>query len=348
MRSARTPLALLCLVGLTAAACGGGDEEPAAAAGGGDAGCEEPTEPQTVTLGVNPGAQDLVTFVMEEQGFAQDHNLELEVQSFQNPAALHAAIGQQTVDIGFGGITAMAVLRAQGRGTVVFDILTSPSNIVFTRVDSDIQSLEDLEGRKLGSFGGRGSATFAITSIVASEAYGIESLGDDVEIIEAPDAALFGLLDAGNIDAALVGTTATVQGLLADDKYRPLTDISEDYQSEFGALPGHVTVATYDEYAEANCGTLRSFSAALDETVEYIQGNEQVWQDYAQDIELTDPRAPELLQERVATRYIQEWNQEQADAEAELIEMLIPVLGEAEFVSEVPEGLFRTDIQEEA
>jgi ABC-type nitrate/sulfonate/bicarbonate transport system substrate-binding protein len=338
----RWHVAVLGIVSLAAVGCGGGDGDGASSAAA--AGCGELTEPQPLKLGAIPGSQDLVTFVMQEQGFAAKHNLELEINSFQNPSALHAAIGQQTVDVGFGGLTAMAVAREQGRGTMIFDILTSPSNVIVTRADSDLQTLSDLRGRKLGSFGGRSSATFAIASIVAKEKYGIASLGDDVDVIEGPDAAVLGLLDEGNVDAALIGTTATVQALLSG-KYRVLSDISEDYQAQFGKLPGHVTVATNDEYANSHCGVLNAFSAALDDTVAFIQTDPNVWADYAKKIELADPRAPATLHERVATRYIAEWNQEQADAEAALIEQLVPVLGADDFVPAVPEGLFRTDLR---
>ncbi|WP_433273207.1 ABC transporter substrate-binding protein [Pseudonocardia xinjiangensis] len=337
----RWQVVLLGVASLALAACGGGggDAESAEAASCAPLGTKQP-----LTLGVNPGAQDLVTFVMQEQGFAEKHNLDLTVNSFQNPSALHAAIGQHTVDVGFGGLTAMAVARQQGRGAMIFDVLTSPSNVVVTRNDSDVQNFSDLRGRKLGAFGGRSSATFAITSIVAKEKYGIDDLGKDVDIIEAPDAAMLGLLDAGNIDAALIGTTATVQALLSG-KYRTLSDISQDYQAAFGALPGHVLAATTDDYAESHCGVLNAFSAALDDTVAFIQTDPDVWSDYAKKIELTDPRAPEMLHERVASRYIADWNQEQADAEAKLIEQLIPVLGADDFVPAVPAGLFRTDLR---
>src|SRR3954453_5871021 len=223
----RWQVGLLGVATLALAACGGGggDAESAAAASCAPLGTKQP-----LTLGVNPGAQDLVTFVMQEQGFAEKHNLDLTVNSSQTPPALHAAIGQHTVDVGFGGLPAMAVARQQGRGAMIFDVLTSPSNVVVTRNDSDIRTFSDLRGRKLGAFGGRSSATFAITSIVAKEKYGIDDLGGQVDIIEAPDAAMLGLLDAGNIDAALIGTTATVQALLSG-KYRTLSDISQDYQA---------------------------------------------------------------------------------------------------------------------
>jgi ABC-type nitrate/sulfonate/bicarbonate transport system substrate-binding protein len=335
-------LVVLCLAG-GAAAC----SESSSAARPDTSNCQPPNQKVPLTLGVNPGAQDMVTFVMQNQKFAEKRNLQLDVKEFQNPAALHAAIGQHTVDIGFGGVTAMAVARAQGRGIMGFDILTSPSNIVVARKDSSLNTFADIKGHKLGAFGGRGSATFAIASIVAKEKYSVNSLGGEAEVIEAPDAAVLGLLDEGNIDAALIGTTATVQALLSG-KYKELSDISGDYQAAIGSPPGHVTVASNDEFAKQNCGALKAFSEALDDTVEYIRTDDQVWADYAKKIQLTDPKAPAMLKERVGSRYIATWDQKQADAEADLVQRLIPVLGAENFVAKVPDGLFRVGLEPNA
>ena len=88
----RWQVALLGVVSVVLVACGGGG---AGQAQGAAASCGPLSEPQDVKLGVNPGAQDLVTFVMQEQGFAEKHNLQLEVSSFQNPAALQEFIASQ-------------------------------------------------------------------------------------------------------------------------------------------------------------------------------------------------------------------------------------------------------------
>ncbi|GLZ06533.1 hypothetical protein Acsp03_39990 [Actinomadura sp. NBRC 104412] len=340
----RAGLAALCALGLTTtalAACGEGGA-------GGDAAkaCTEglPAGTQTVRLGVQPGAQDLITFVMQNQGFDDKYKLKLDIKKFQNPSGLHAAIGEKVVDIGFGGLTAMAVARARGRGTVIFNVLTGPSNIVFVRKDSPIASFADLKGKKLGAFGGRSSATFGIQSVVARETYGIENLGKDVDILDAPDSALMGLLDQGRVDAALVGTTATVKALLSG-KYRALSDMADDYTKKFGRPPGHVTLASNDDYANEHCGVLKAFSGALAESLAFLQKDDAIWATYAKQIEIDDPRAPAMLKQRVGSRYITKWDDAQVKAETTLIQRLIPVLGEDAFVSEVPKGLFRTDLQ---
>ena len=78
---------------------------PAAAA------CGPLKEMTKVTLGVNPGAQDLVTAAIKDQGIDKKYNLDLEIKSFLNPPASATAVTQRSVDIGFGGTTSMAGAR---------------------------------------------------------------------------------------------------------------------------------------------------------------------------------------------------------------------------------------------
>ena len=332
-------LMLIFVLGAILVGCGGGSDRIAQ---GSSSGCGPLTEPTPVTLGIIPDSQAMTTLVMEQEGFAKKRNLQLNIQEFQNPAALHAASAQHAVDIAFAGLSAAAIARAQGRGIVVFDMLTSTSNAVFALADSPLQNLSDLRGKKLGIFGGRGSATYAITSVVGQEVYGI-NLSEEAEIIEAPDAAVLGLLDAGRIDAALVGNTATAKAILSG-KYKVLSNVVDDYEAKFSSLPPVVSVATNEEFAESNCSVLAAFAGALDESIRYIQASDEVWQNYAHEIMIDDPRAPALMKELFGSKYLVEFDQSQADAATEMLMRLMPTIGEEAFGSEVPEGLFRTDI----
>jgi ABC-type nitrate/sulfonate/bicarbonate transport system substrate-binding protein len=151
-------------------------------------------------------------------------------------------------------------------------------------------------------------------------------------------------MDQGRVDAALLGTTATVQALLSG-KYKALSDMSADYTKKYGRPPGHVLVASNDGYAGEHCGVLRAFSGALADSLGFLQRDDAVWATYARQIKIDNPAAPRMLKERVGSRYITRWDAAQVKAETTLIERLIPVLGKDAFVAEVPAGLFRLDLQ---
>ncbi|MDZ4345887.1 MAG: ABC transporter substrate-binding protein [Candidatus Binatia bacterium] len=125
-------------------------------------------EARKIKIGVlQTGSQDFVHTVMERQKLLQKYNIPYERIGFLNPPALHIMIAEKSVDIGYGGLTAMARARAEGKGTLVFFGIFSPVNAVLVLKDSPFKSLADLRGKRVGNFGGLGSATTSIIMAIA-------------------------------------------------------------------------------------------------------------------------------------------------------------------------------------
>ncbi|MHA6696095.1 ABC transporter substrate-binding protein [Homoserinimonas sp. A520] len=330
-----------CVIALAITSCSTPEPEPIADPGA--AACGPLTEMTTVTLGVNPGAQDLVTAAIKDQGLDKKYNLDLDIKSFLNPPASATAVTQRSVDIGFGGTTSMAVARSQGSDVFLFGALASPSNGVFVPKDSDIKNIGDLEGKRLGSFSANNSATFAVLSAIANESFGISKLEDAAaSLTVAPDAAVLGLMDQGELDAVLTGSTATVVTQLSG-KYKKIGDLSTEYIEATGTIPVHLALASTETYAADHCSELVAFSNAMRDGVEYVQSDDEAWTRYAESLKLTDPDAPQALQELLGQNFRTSWDQKQVDGMHKLIESLIPILGADDFVSESPEGLFSLD-----
>ena len=141
----RWPLALIAVVSL-AAGRHVAAAEAVAATSASATNCAPLTATQPLKLGVNPGAQDLVTFVMQEQRFAEKHQLDVGDQLVPEPGS--AARRDRAED------RRRRVRRAHrdggrpsaGTGTMFFDVLTSPSNVIITRNDSDLRTLADVQG----------------------------------------------------------------------------------------------------------------------------------------------------------------------------------------------------------
>ncbi|HLH30029.1 MAG TPA: ABC transporter substrate-binding protein, partial [Terriglobia bacterium] len=201
-----------------------------------------PTTSRTFTLGLIPGAQEFVDFVMEGHGLLDQVGLKADKVKSLSPANLHLMLAERKVDIGFGGFTTMATARGEGKDIIVIYGVFSPVNMVFVRKDSSIKTLTDLKGKKLGVFGGPGSTTFAFLAVIAKNWYGID-LFHDVNLVTAPAPALAELLGKGDIDAALLGTVESIQ-TFAQDRYRVLVDLSAEYKAhQGGRAPAHVIVA---------------------------------------------------------------------------------------------------------
>jgi ABC-type nitrate/sulfonate/bicarbonate transport system substrate-binding protein len=322
-----------CVMALAVTSCSGTTNTPSAQ-GETDAPASEcgPLEEMTtVSLGVNPGAQDLVTAAIKEQGFDTKYNLNLDIKSFLNPPASATAVTQRAVDIGFGGVTSMAVARSQGADVFLFGALASPSNGVFVPMDSDIENIGDLEGKRIGSFSANNSATFAVLSAIAYEAFGIPKLEDAAaSLTVAPDAAV------------LLGSTATVVTQLTEE-YKQIGDLSTEYIDATGIAPVHLALTSTDSYAAEHCSELVAFSNAMRDGVDYVRNDKTAWKTYAETLELADPKAPAALQELLGANFRTEWDADQVEGMTAMIESLIPILGADEFVPEVPEGLFSLD-----
>jgi ABC-type nitrate/sulfonate/bicarbonate transport system substrate-binding protein len=74
--------------------------------------------PRTFKLGLIPGAQEFVDFVMEQHGMLDQVGLKAEKVKSLSPANLHLMVAERQVDIGFGGFTTMATARAEGKDII--------------------------------------------------------------------------------------------------------------------------------------------------------------------------------------------------------------------------------------
>jgi ABC-type nitrate/sulfonate/bicarbonate transport system substrate-binding protein len=261
-------------------------------------------EARKVRLGIlTSGSQDLIHNVMEQQKFLSKHNVPYERMKVLNPAPLRLFLAEKKVDIGYGGVTAMARARAEGKDMVIVYGVFAPVNVVLVKKDSPIQSFAALKGKRLGNFGGPGSATTSMLMAIAKKWYGME-LQRDTELITAPGPALTGLLDKDQLTAALVGNQESVT-LPLTGKYRVIMNLSEEWEKRAGRAPATVTVTTNEEFAKSHPDLVKRYLAAYVEAVRYIRTHREVWESYGATIGIT---SKEVLPQTVpyllaATRY---------------------------------------------
>jgi NitT/TauT family transport system substrate-binding protein len=310
------------------------------------AACSPTPEPdaggaRTFTLGLIPGAQEFVDFVMERNGILEQFGLKPDKVKSLSPANLHLMLAERQVDIGFAGFTTMATARNEGKDVIVIQGVFSPVNMVFVQNDSPIRTLRDLKGKKLGVFGGPGSTTFGFLAVIARNWQGID-LFKEVELVSAPGPALVQLLGKGDIDAALLGTTESIQ-MYAQQKYRVLLDLSAEYKAHTGGrAPAHVTVATNEEFAKNRPDVVRDYLKAYQATLEYIRAHPEVWDEYAASIKMDDARERALLREKMGGNLVEAWDAEQIALQQEYLQLVHSIIG-GSVLKVVPEDLIRNE-----
>lgn len=334
MRGIRTKIAaLLCTLTLGASltACADG------ATGTGSDG-----DGVSLTFGAFPGTQSLPLFTMKEQGFDKKHGFSLDVKSFQTPAALNSAIVAGAVEAGFGSVTGMATARSQGRDVVMINRLMTTSEVVIVPEDSPVQSLADIKGEKFGAFGGTSTGAFSVLAAAERGLGEVDNLATDVINVEAPDAAMIGLLDKGELKAALPTLAGAIPPLLSG-KYRVIADIREQYRKAYGDAPGTVMVTTTDGFAGDNAKLLKNFNAALKESIDYVVNTPAVWEKYVKSIKMNQPGAAKLWRRQVGGAYMGTWDDKAVAAQTKFLTQARDILGVEKTFNEVADGTFTTD-----
>ncbi len=303
-------------------------------------GDDEAASGRAFRLGVIPGAQDFIVYVMESRGLLAKHDLAPEKVQMLSPVSLHLMIAEQEVDVGFGGFTTMAIARARGKNVIAVHGIFSPVNLVFVPHDSPLQTLSDLKGKKLGIFGGPGSTTFTFLGVIAKRWFDLD-LVESVELVSAPGPALVSLLDRGEIDAALLGTTESLK-FGAKGTYRVLVDLSDEYRKHHTRVPAHVAVTTNEDFATSHRDVVTDFLRAYREAVAYVKANPDIWAEYGARIEMVDDAEVEMLREKMTANLVGEWDAAQIETQREYLELAFDVLGDS-VVKSVPEGLIRDD-----
>jgi ABC-type nitrate/sulfonate/bicarbonate transport system substrate-binding protein len=305
-------------------------------------GCAKPpTQNRTFKLGLIPGAQEFVDFVMEGHGLLDQVGLKADKVKSLSPANLHLMVAERRVDIGFGGFTTMATARGEGKDIIVIYGVFSPVNMVFVRKDSPIKTLSDLKGKKLGAFGGPGSTTFAFLAVIARNWYGID-LFHDAELVTAPAPVLAELLGKGDVDAALLGTVESIEES-ARNRYRVLVDLSAEYKAhQGGRAPAHVIVATNEEFARTHPDIVRDYLKAYKNTLLYIHAHPEVWDQYAASIQMDNPEERKLLRDKMGPNLVETWDADQITLQNDYLKLAHNIIGDS-VVKVVPPDLIRND-----
>ena len=293
-------------------------------------------EPRKLRLGIfSSGLQDLIHNIMERQKFLIKHNVPYETTKVLNPALLHLFLVEKKIDVGYVGVTAMARARAEGKNMIIVYGVVVPVAVMLVNRDSPIQSFAALKGKRIGNFGGPGSATTGMLMAIAKKWYGMD-LQRETELITAPGPALAGLLEKDQLAAALVGAKESV-ALPLSGKYRVILNLGEEWEKRAGRAPATVMISTNEEFAKTYPDLLRRYLAAYVDAVRYIRTHREVWESYGASINLPAKEAAEL-QRSWGPRILDKWDRQQIEIQADFLELTRQILG-PKVLKSVPEGL---------
>jgi NitT/TauT family transport system substrate-binding protein len=273
---------------LALAACGGGEE------GGGSASGAADGELRQVTVGMLPILPTAALYAGMEQGFFEDHGIELTVETGQGGAALLP--GAMAGQMQFATSNPVSLLQARDKGLDVRVIAHWTSAL--SSGDTDINGVVAAGGAGLDSAADLAGKTVAVNTLNGMGGLTIrEAVRQDggdpeaVSFVEMPFPDMPAALSGGNVGAVWVPEPflTMLQGA---------GDTVVTYSSK-ESVPGHPTQLffTSAQLVESDPELVQDFTAAVEETLEYADANpDAVKAQVAQVLPQLSPAAVENVQ----------------------------------------------------
>ncbi|QIL79927.1 ABC transporter substrate-binding protein [Diaphorobacter sp. HDW4A] len=156
----------------------------------------------TVQLDWLPGGDKAFVYAGVQQGFFKAEGLEVKIVPGRGSSDAVTKVASGAADVGFGGISALMMAAAESKSPVpvkaVMSLYSSQPDALFTRADSQIKSLKDMEGKTVAmpTF----SSSNALWPVVLQK-NGVDPA--KIKVIKTDPATLAPMLAQGRVDATI-------------------------------------------------------------------------------------------------------------------------------------------------
>ena len=156
----------------------------------------------TVQLDWLPGGDKAFIYAGVQQGFFKAEGLEVKIVPGRGSSDAVTKIASGAADVGFGGISALMMAAAESKSPVpvkaVMSLYSKQPDALFTRADSKIKTLKDMEGRTVAmpTF----SSSNALWPVVLQK-NGVDPA--KIKVIKTDPATLAPMLAQGRVDATI-------------------------------------------------------------------------------------------------------------------------------------------------
>lgn len=221
-------------------------------------------------------SHEAVMWALKNGKVASD-TVEIEATALQIPALIQATVARSYDVVQTAG---MAIPRARARGLDLRIIGTAlryqdagQGADIWVPADSDIQTAEDLKGRKLAVYS-VGSSGITLVRIALADTHGldVDLKSGDLEFVEMPAPGMPAALAGGRVDAA---TLIHAQAFAAQEtgEFRSVVSTAVDNVEAFGVRMVSAVLAGYGDKLEAEPEKYREFLRLLDASAEYAVAN---------------------------------------------------------------------------
>ena len=262
--------------------------------------------------------------VIKTNGLDEERSFTLAVEGFAGGQATKVALQGDAVD----GIVSdwfwVSRQRAEGEN-FVFIPYSSTVGALMVPPDSDIQSLEDLAGKKIGVAGGELDKSWLMVQAIAKERHGMD-LANEVEAIFGAPPLLNEKVETGELDAVLNYWHFCAR--LEAKGYNRLVGVN-DATKELG-IASDVPQLGYvfrEEFANENADLIEAFADASRAAKALLQTDEE-WERIRELTKAKDDATLEALKSRFQEGIPLSWGEVERMDAAQLYELLAGLGGE--------------------
>lgn len=255
------------------------------------------TAAETIRVGVLKfGTVNWELATLKAHGFDTKHDIDVEIVAFAGEDATNVALRAGAVDIIVSDWLDVSRARASGED-LSFAPYSASVGAIMVAANSPLQSLADLDGRKIGITGGPFDKSWLMIQALARRESGLD-LASANDIVYGAPPLLAEKARTGELDAVL--TFWHFAARLEAEGFRRLVS-AEDAARALGAS-GQVSALGYvfhEAWANAHDDALVSFIAASRETKQLLRTSDAEWQRLSADGIIKDEgRALGVLRDR--------------------------------------------------
>ncbi len=274
----------------------------------------------TLEIGVLPfGTLSWELAVLETEKLDEANNFKLKQRTVATAQASKIALQSNAVDMIVSDWIWVNRQRQNG-----FDFTFYPysntAGVLIVPADSNIRSLVDLKGKKLGIAGGELDKNWIMLKAVAEKRDGIQLDSDVIKVFGAPPLLNQQLLQ-GRIDALInywhYGVRLEAKG------YRQLLDghsLLKELDIQEAVPP--LGFVFKEKWANGNRETLRSFLKASRQAKNLICGDDSVWRKVIPLIQSPDLETTVLLRKRYCGGLVNQWGEQEREAAGKVFSVL--------------------------
>ena len=272
------------------------------------------------------GTFSWITHAIDYYGLDEKYGLNIVEETYASKPATQLAIQAGEVDVVVDDFIGAVSMRQAGVPVRAIWPFSKATGGVVVPADSAVQTVADLQGRTIAA-ASLGDKSILILRAYLSSVHGFDPQ-DDGLVLQAAAPLMQGLLDNGEIDAAIPfwHFVARMEG---SGEYRDVQLIS-GLLAEMGFrddLP--ILVVLGREGADPE--TVRTFLTAMQEAIQLMKADtdDGIWQSILDHelYSLPDPSVFPSVRARWEAGIPEEWNQDMIDELVELVDQLVAVAG---------------------